>query len=107
MMQKLQPGPPAHRNQLHCGHQRTRDGPKATTVPSLFQKLQLRGPKRTVITCNAAISACAEGKHAKPVPRMFQKLELRGLLRTVITYNVDISACEKGQQPQRALQILG
>ena len=98
MMQKLQPGPPAHRNQLHCGHQRTRDGPKATTVPSLLQKLQLRGPMRTVITYNAAISACEEGQNAINVPRLFQKLELRGLLRNVITYNADISACEKGQQ---------
>ena len=31
-------------------------GLKATTVPPLFQKSQLRGPMSTVITYNAAIS---------------------------------------------------
>ena len=35
--------PPAHRDHLQRGHQRMRERPKATTVPPLFQKLQLRG----------------------------------------------------------------
>ena len=51
------PRPAAESTYLQRGHQRMREGPKAPTVPPLFQKLQLRGLLRTVITSNAAISA--------------------------------------------------
>ena len=66
--------PPAHRDHLQCGQQRKREGPKATTVPPLFQELQLRGLLRTVITFTVAISACEEGQSATTVPTMLQNI---------------------------------
>ena len=65
-----------------------------------MQKLQLRGLLRTVITYNAAISACEKGHRPQQALHMLQKLQFRGLLRTVLTYNAAISASEKGQTPQ-------
>ena len=71
-------------------------------MPPLFQELQLGSILRTVITYNAAISACEEGQPVTTVPPLFQKFQLRGLLRNVITYGAAISAGEKGQEPQHA-----
>ena len=77
-----------------------REGPTATAVPPLCQKLQLRGLLRTVITYSAAISACEKGQKPQQALHMLQELQLRGLLRTVITYNAASSASEKDQKPQ-------
>ena len=66
----------------------------------MAQKLQLRGLQRTVITYNAAISACEKGHRPQQALHMLPKMQFRGLLRTVLTYNAAISASEKGQTPQ-------
>ena len=71
--------------------------PSAQNALHMFQKLQLRGLLRTVITYDAAISTGAKGQKPQHALHMFQKLQLRGLLPDVITYNAAISACEKGQ----------
>ena len=44
----------------------------------MFQKLQLRGFLRTMITYDAAISAGEKGQKPQHALPMFQKLQLRG-----------------------------
>ena len=66
--------------------------------------MQLRGLVPDVITYNASISACEEGRKPQQALRQkpqqalhqLQEMLLRGLLPSVITYNAAISACEKG-----------
>ena len=57
-----------------------------------------RGLVPTVITYNAAISACEKGQNPLQTPHLLQEMLLRGRLPDVITYNAAISACEKGQK---------
>ena len=57
----------------------------------------LRGLLPTVITYNAAISACEKGQKPQRALHLLQEMLLRGLLPNVITYNAAISVCEKGQ----------
>ena len=64
----------------------------------MFQKLQFRGFLRTVITYNAAISACGNGQRPQQALHMWQKLQLRGLRKGLVTYGEAISAFEKGQR---------
>ena len=45
-----------------------------------FQKFQIRGLLRTVITYGAAISAGEKGQEPQHALHIFQKLQLRGLL---------------------------
>ena len=53
-------------------------GQQTITVPRLFQKWELRGLLRTVITYDAAISADEKSQKSQHALPMFQKLQLRG-----------------------------
>ena len=52
--------------------------PSAQNALHMFQKLQLRGLLRTVITYDAAISADEKSQKSQHALPMFQKLQLRG-----------------------------
>ena len=59
----------------------------------------LRGLMPTVITYNAAISACEKGQEPRQALHLLQDMLLRGRLPNGITYNAAISVCEKGYHP--------
>ena len=54
---------------------------------------------RTVITYNAAISACEKGQRPQHALPLLHELQLSGLLPNVITCNAVISACGEGRKP--------
>ena len=58
-----------------------------------------------VVTCNAWISACAQGARPELALEFFATVRQQGTVPNVLAYNVLISACERGSQPLQALEL--
>ena len=58
-----------------------------------------------VITCNASVSACAEGAKTERALELFAVLQKQWLTPNVITHSASISAYEKGVKAERTLKL--
>ncbi|CAJ1378179.1 unnamed protein product [Effrenium voratum] len=70
----------------------------------LLAELQERRLRSSVVSYNAAISAC--GGRWQWAVHLLRSLLEQGLQATVVTFNAAISGCERGDQWQLALELL-
>ena len=72
----------------------------------MLDEMRSRGPEPSVVSYNAAISACAKGSEWEKALALWDEMERRGVAPDEASYSAAISACEKGGQWQRALLLL-
>ena len=59
-----------------------------------------------VVTYNALMSSCAEGKQPNQAVELFEVMQRQDMVPNVITYNALIHSCVEGHTPRRALGLL-
>ena len=64
------------------------------------------GVEPSVISYNAAISACEKGGQWEPALQLLEEMKSSGIEPDVISYSAAISACEKGGRRERVLELL-
>eukprot|EP00913_Durusdinium_trenchii_P025933 g24333.t2 len=71
----------------------------------LFEAIPKGQVQPSVISYNAAISACEKGWQWQHALKLFEAVPKAQVQPSVISYNAAISACEKGWQWQQALKL--
>ena len=67
--------------------------------------MQPQSIKPTILTYNALVSACEQGKDLSKALQLLEDMQPQGIKPDIVAYNALVSACEKGEDLSKALQL--